>query len=299
MVAGSRAARRAGGPPQQRSPRFAARATPYRRNAYRGGAARGARVALAALLGALAACAQDPVSWRDPAPSGAAPDSAARLVVVAAGRAAVVPAPAEPPPPSLPAGACVGSARVARGRGGTRYAVWWQARADSSAALLAARSDDAGRTWGAPVPVDTFDRAALGCARPAPAVAADSASGYVHVAYFLVAPEGAGVFFAHAPEREAMFHAPVVIVFGERPVAVSVAARGDTVAVAYEDPNGAARGIGLALSATQGHVFERRLPLVSSPSVPATSPRVALGPRTVAVAWAERGELVVRVGQLR
>jgi hypothetical protein len=251
------------------------------------------------VFGALAACAQDPVSWRDPAPSGAAPDSGARLAVDVAGRVSVVPASAVPPHFVLPGGACAGSVRVAQGGGEARYAVWWRVREDSSAALLAARSGDGGRTWGRPIPVDTMDRATLGCARPAPAVAGDSSSGYVHVAYFLVAPEGAGVFFAHAPEGEAMFHAPVVIVFGERPAAVSVAARGDTVAVAYEDPNGAARGIGLALSVTQGHVFERRLPLVSSPSVPATSPRVALGARTVAVAWVERTELVVRVGRLQ
>ena len=238
------------------------------------------------------------MSWRDAAPSGAAPDSGARLAVDGAGRAVFVHEAAAAALAS-PAGACAGSLRSAAGGGAVRYAVWWRARADSSAALLAARSDDGGRSWGPPAAVDTLDGASLGCARPAPAIAADSTNGYVHVAYFLVAPEGAGVFFAHSMERGAMFHAPVVIVFGERPAAVSVAARGDTVAVAYEDPNGVARGIGLALSVTLGHIFERRLPLVSSPSVPATSPQVALGPRTVAVAWVERNEMVVRVGRLQ
>lgn len=193
--------------------------------------------------------------------------------------------------PSAPA--CRESVRVAWGgsSGTERYAVWWSLRADSSATLLAARSLDGGATWAAPQNVDTLDRSNVGCARPAPAIAADSVSGYVHVAYAMHAPEGTGVFFAHAMDRGAMYHSPVAIVYGDRLVDVDVASLRDTVAVAYMDPSMRNPRIGLALSRTMGHIFEVRIPAVTragSGQASAMSPAVALAPGHVAVAWLER-----------
>ena len=132
--------------------------------------------------------------------------------------------------------------------------------------------------------VDTADRGANGCRRPAASVAADAATGYVHVAYALVAPGAPGVFFAHSMPGHFMFHAPVPIVYGERPGRTSVAASGDVVAVAYEDPNAAEPRVGLALSRTLGHTFEHRV-AASTGVGAAVEPRVALAGGTVAVAW--------------
>ena len=61
------------------------------------------------------------------------------------------------------------------------------------------------------MPVDTLDRGTRGCARPSPAISFDPAGGYVHVVYFLDAPEGPGVFFAHSMDRGATLHSPVAI----------------------------------------------------------------------------------------
>jgi hypothetical protein len=155
------------------------------------------------------------------------------------------------------------------------------------------------------VAVDGRDRGVLGCGRPAADLAVDSASGYVDVVYFLQAPEGPGVFFSHSMDEGAMFHAPVAVVYGDRPASASVAAHHDTVAVAYEDPNGDRPRIWLALSRTDGHVFEWRGIEVSGANVASGSPRVAVRGRRVAVAWLERSgdgspaRAKVRMGAVR
>ena len=207
-------------------------------------------------------------------------------------------------PPDVPGEhRCVGSLRGVRDSASLRVAVWWSARADSTTRLVAALSTDAGATWAAPVPVDSLDRGARGCARPAPAVAYDPAGGYVHVAYFLDAPEGSGLFFAHSMDDGAMFHAPVPIVYGERPVVASVDAQRDTVAVAYENPNSREPQVSLALSRTAGHIFEDKAIVVSPGTFPATAPSVHVDGRRIDVQWWERqgGQPVLRrrVGTLR
>jgi hypothetical protein len=185
-------------------------------------------------------------------------------------------------------GACAGSVRVALSgsTGAERYVAWWAPRADSSAQLLAARSTDGGQSWSAPERVDTADHHPVGCKRPAPAIAADSASGYVHVAYAMRDPQGAGVFFSHSMDRGRMFHSAVTIVYGERLSDVAIAARGDTVAVAYVDPSSSHPPLGLALSHTMGHIFENRLVVPETKDV--GEPAVALGAGRVAVAWVHR-----------
>jgi hypothetical protein len=260
---------------------------------------------------ALGACAEPPVRWRESAVAPAAAGFDMRLALDSAGRVGWL-AP-EPPPPSIPAGSvlCPGSLRVARGGARAVYAVWWAPRPDSSAALLAARSADGGHSWPEIAPVDTADRGSNGCRRPAASVAADASTGYVHVAYTLVAPGAPGVFFAHAMPGRFMFHAPVPIIYGERPGRTSVAASGALVAVAYEDPNGVEPRVGLALSRTLGHTFEHRV-RASTGVGAAVEPRVALAGATVAVAWRQgrsvrglvgdaapvTGPLMVRLGEL-
>jgi hypothetical protein len=236
-------------------------------------------------LAMLAACSEPPVDWSTarsspPLESRAALTADGTLVVDSlAQRAAHVAAP-EP--------RCAGSLALARA-GSRLFAAWWTVRADSSALLLSARSDDGGVSWSKPAEVDTTDASVSGCRRTPPSIAADSASGYVHVAYALRGREGPGLFFSHSMDAGAMFHEPVPIVYGERLGRTSVAADGDHVVVAFEDPNSATPRIGLALSRTMGHIFEERLIPLSTDDGAASHPLAAVRGRRIAVAWERRG----------
>jgi hypothetical protein len=133
---------------------------------------------------------------------------------------------------------------------------------------------------------DSSDHSARGCGRPAPAIAANP-SGYVHLAYFAEPPQGSGVFYVHSMDKGVTFHAPVAVVFGDKPSAVSVAARGDTVAVAYEDPNSERPAIGVALSRTTGHIFSISS-IASPPSSRATLPVISIKGQAIRLWWSER-----------
>ncbi|HEU4538139.1 MAG TPA: sialidase family protein [Polyangiaceae bacterium] len=266
-----------------------------------------ARIAVVAML-FLAACEPGAVEWqgelaRHPAP----PDSVlASLGFDASGKLASAAADVTPPV-DYQGRACAATVRfgVARDRLGRELtaAAWWSLRPDSSVWLVAALSPNRGATWSPAAPVDTVDTGTRGCARPAPAVAIDPKSGYVHVAYWLEAPEGPGVFFSHSMDEGATYHAPIPIVYGNRPSAVAIDASGDSLAVAYEDPNSASPAIGLALSRTQGHLFERKGIVASPRGARAERPLVGLQGSTLLVGWIEPGEgagdVVVRRGSVK
>jgi hypothetical protein len=108
----------------------------------------------------------------------------------------------------------------------------------------------------------------------------------VHVAYWLEGPEGAGVFFSHSMEgAPLLFHAPVVVVYGERPSQTAVAAERSIVAVAYQDPNARSSRIALAVSRQDGHIFDHRLPALTPPAESAYAPRIALQGRRLTIGW--------------
>jgi hypothetical protein len=253
--------------------------------------ARGALAALVALVG----CIPDAVEWQgETLRTGGALGDSLRLALGEDGAPSFL---AEWSPHSWPSepALCLATRRAVQAPGGEAYASWFAVRADSSVVLRVARSDDDGRTWQTAVSADSTDIGRAGCARPVPYIAADSLNGYVHLVYHLDAREGAGLFFTHTMERGALFHAPVPIVYGDRPSHASVASRGDTVVVAYEDPNSRLPRIGLAISRTQGHIFERRLPASDDPGE-ARMPRVAVRGDRVAIAWTstQRGGVVPR-----
>jgi hypothetical protein len=224
-----------------------------------------------------AACTRPPVEWQGARTAAVAGD----VTIDATGR---IVAEDLAPPLALPATACPGSLRAIHS--GTRIeAVWWSPRADSSARLEFAHSSDGGAHWTIHSVVDSTDHGVTGCRRSPPAIAFDSASGYIHVSYGLVASEGAGLFFSHSMDAGALFHSPVPIMYGDRLGATSVSASGDIVAVAFEDPNSATPRIGLALSRTMGHIFESRMLPVSEENGAASHPIVAVRGRHVTVAW--------------
>ena len=83
-----------------------------------------------------------------------------------------------------------------------------------------------------------------------------------------------------------VLHTPVAVTHGERPVRSSVAGRGDTVVVAFEDPNAARPRILLAFSTGAGHAFSTH-EAVSPPGAVASAPRVSLTGDSVRVEWLE------------
>src|SRR2546423_13185668 len=234
------------------------------------------------------ACGPPPVEWtaqrsdsragRGDSALALRPDGSLELdtMVVLAARVSAPPAPV-----------CPSSLRLASASG-TLYAVWWAPRADSSARLLSAHSSDAGRSWSAVTPVDTTDRGVNGCRREPPAIAADPASGYVHVTYAMLAAEGPGIFFSHSMDGGASFHSPVPILYGDRLGRTSVAADGDLVVVGVAEPNSMLPRIGLAMSHTLGHIFEDRIVPVSDDQRGASPPLTAARGRRTPVAGGER-----------
>lgn len=179
------------------------------------------------------------------------------------------------------------------GRGEARYAAWWEARPNGSSALMLARSPDRGVHWETPLVADDRDAGNLRCARPLPALFADETTEYLHVTYHIAPPGSPGVYFTHsmnAPKLgasgEGVLHMTVPVTHGDRPVRTSVAGRGDTVVVAFEDPNSAKPRILLAFSTGAGHVFSTQ-EVVSLPGNAASSPRVSIAGDSVNVRWVE------------
>lgn len=246
-----------------------------------------------ALLFMCGACQSDRVRWE--APQAALGDTLGQLVVspdasVQFARALTAIAPVD----SL---GCPASYAVVVD-GTDAYAAWLRRRPDSSVAVMASRSLDGGRIWAAPATVDSVDVGRAGCRRPKPSIAA--ADGYVHVSYSLKAPEGYGVFFAHSMDRGATFHAPMIVVYGDRLSATATAANGLRVAIAYEDPSGSGKRIDVALSRTQGHTFEPR-ERASPDEMPATLPRIAIRDSIVALSFAgiDTTGRAVRIGRMK
>jgi len=261
------------------------------------------RIAAGILLVLASACVKSPVHWTVDRSTPLATDSARVLSpdgTLHPDSMLALAATINPPSSDI----CPGSLRLSRA-GGSLYAAWWKVRSDSSATLLSSRSLDRGRHWSIPAPVDTSDKGVSGCHRVAPSIAADSASGYVHITYPMVAPEGPGLFFAHSMDEGVTFHTPVAILYGDRLGRTSVAADGDIVVVGFEDPNSATPRIGLAISRTMGHIFERRILPLSEDVGTATRPLTAVRGHQIAVAWEQRASptapaaLDVRVGTLR
>jgi hypothetical protein len=259
----------------------------------------------------LPACAPAPVAWtagdlRERVPALEADVALARALMTALPGAAL----GDVPLADSAAGAqiaqepvCAASVRAVRAGAQGDGVVWWSARADGRAVLRMRSADTAG-TWRAARAVDTvLARDSIGCQRPSAAIALDARTGWVHVAYTLVAPEGPGVFYAHQMDPRAPFEPPRVIMYGEGRPAAAVASDGDVVAVAFENPNDRPT-IGLAVSRTGGHLFEPPV-RASSSSVTAVRPRVAVDGDSVAVGWIEPGAanapvtIVVRRGRLR
>jgi hypothetical protein len=248
-------------------------------------------------LVAASGCEKPPVEWQEPT---ALPDVGAvsRLVLDSAGRARFVAEPALATRPPEFEGLCSTSLRMAAAL--TRvFGTWWRVRPDSSSLLQVSSSADSGKTWAAPSAVDTTDVSSTGCNRPPPSIT--TVGDDVYVAYSMSAPEGTGVFFAHS--MGAMLHSPVTVIYGERLVPTAIAAEGERVVVAYDEPNGSRQQIDIAYSPTQGHIFEWRRTATRDIDV-ATSPSVALAGNVVAVAWATRRSTdsatsrVVRVGRI-
>jgi hypothetical protein len=219
-------------------------------------------------------CVNNPIEWGDVSYRAShLGDPDTRSAVMSAG----MPAAAETTAP------CVRSIRTA-GDSSELFRVWWASRSDSSVVLSMQRSGDRGATWQSPVTVESRDRGRRGCDRPAPGIFYDPASGYLHLVYFIEGGDGAGIFFSHSMDDGGMFHAPVPVVYGNRPSSAGVAGVGDSVVVVFEDPNATTPRIGIALSRSAGHIFEQRSE-VTPDDVAALAPWVALDHDKITVWW--------------
>lgn len=179
------------------------------------------------------------------------------------------------------------------GDGDERYRAGWDAR---TGALTVMRSADGGLSWEAPVIADRRRSPEPPCRRAPPSLFADSGNGFLHVAYFSEAAGGAGVYYVHSMDAArlvqvgpGMFEQPVALTYGRREARTSVASRGDTVVVAYEDPNSARGGIQLAVSSTAGHSFDLRVPLPGGTGAVA-HPSVELAAGRVTLTWREAAD---------
>jgi len=222
-----------------------------------------------AIFAIATACADDPVEWSATRYAGTPPPPAPTTSIVEV-------------PGIRP---CALSVRTVR-MGSAALAAWWDVRPDSSASLMVAKSPEPAAGWQAAVEVDSSDRSRRGCGRPPPAVTSDPAKGYVYLSYYAEPVSGDGIFFVHSMDNAATFHAPFPILFGENPARVAIAATGDRVVVAYEDPNSVQPRIGVALSRTEGHLFEERT-AASSDNSRAKQPIVVLAADTIRVWWSE------------
>jgi hypothetical protein len=187
--------------------------------------------------------------------------------------------------------------------GPIRFRAGW---GSNGGALTVMRSGDGGASWDAPVIVDART-SSVAC--PQLAVFADTINRYLHVGYFLDTRSDAGLYYAHsmnadrlAATGEGMFETPRAIIYGDRPVAISIASRGDTVAVVHEDPNSQQSRIMVALSTTAGHSFDHR-EQVSQQAGEAVRPSVELRVGEIHVAWTQVARAtarpVRRVGRFR
>ena len=226
----------------------------------------------------------EPIEWQAPRDIDGTIGATTRLVMDSAGDPRLVEEQAFTV--AVPSAACPGSLVTTRGRGSERYAAWFLSRFDSSVVLQVARSADGGTTWGTPVVADGRDHGRRGCSRPPPALLADSATAYVHAAYFIEPIEGAGVWYTHSMERGTLWHETIGVLYGDEPAAASIASAGDTVLVAYEHPGSGGTRLGLAISRQAGHTFAERLRVVHANGT-VREPRIAVRGKRIALAWRE------------
>jgi hypothetical protein len=231
------------------------------------------------MVALLTGCVKEPVEWGNVSyRQSQLGDPDARSAVMSASLPAVTGA----------SGVCIRSIRTAA-TGAEIFRAWWSSRSDSSVVLSMQHSADHGRAWQPPVEVESRDRGRRGCDRPAPGIFYDPVTGYLHLVYFIEASDGAGVFFAHSMDKGGMFHSPVPVVFGNSPSVASVAGHGDSVVVAFEDPNSTTPRIGIVLSHQTGHIFDQR-GQVTPDDVPAVAPWIALDSNRITVWWKTPGD---------
>ncbi len=235
------------------------------------------------------ACAKEPIEWQPPRDLSGTIGATTRLVLDERGTPHLVDQPM--PTVVLPAAACSTSVVTARARGDEWYAAWFLARFDSSVVLMVSRSTNGGSAWSTPVVADGRDRGGRGCSRPRPALTADTASAYVHAAYFIEPIEGTGVWYTHSMEQGTIWHQTIGVLYGDEPVTASIASAGDTVLVAYEHPGSGGSRLGVAISREAGHTFAERLRVVRV-SGTVREPRIALEDGRVALAWLEQARAV-------
>jgi hypothetical protein len=250
----------------------------------------------------LAGCGEpSPVDWDAEQRIAAVIAPGARLVISESGKPAIVQGwtPLKWPEDST---ACANTHVGARARGDTAYAAWWHLNAYGYADLMLARSDD-GIRWNAPEIMGGAVGTERACSRPLPAIAVDSTTGAVYLAWHGMSQWGPGMLFAEVPTKG---RAPFAVrIDSMEPVmrVASVAAFRDTVAVLWEASSEEGSELRLAISMRAGHIPMARA-TVRSRDTRVFAPLVSVRDGRVAMAWneARRGDAppsaAARVGRI-
>lgn len=179
----------------------------------------------------------------------------------------------------------------------TVYVAWRHIYRPNLRDIAVARSDDGGRTFGAPVRVSEDGWALDGCPDDGPALGVD-ARGALHVAWPTLAGDAKGVFYSRSDDGGRTF-APRVRVDSSPAGAAhpQMAVAGDLVLVAWDEADGARRRVALREIAAD----TARAPVLGPTTVlsdgPAVYPAVAATGEGAVVAWTEAGgsSSVIRV----
>ena len=175
--------------------------------------------------------------------------------------------------------------------GKTAYLAWRGVLPGNIRDVVVARSEDGGRTWGAPVRVHADGWVFDGCPHAGPALQVDSA-GRVHVAWWTGKEGAAGVFYARSDDGARTFGAPVPLGVApfSRPAHAQLAlGPGGAVVAAWDDGTVKVPRVVMRVSRDGGASFAPAVAL-SAAGRAAGYPVVGLARdgRQVTVAWSEQ-----------
>jgi hypothetical protein len=196
---------------------------------------------------------------------------------------------------------------VAAGPGGVVYVAWRHIYPPNLRDVAVARSDDGGRTFGAPVRVSEDGWALDGCPDDGPAIGVD-ARGVLHVVWPTLAIPGGrkGIFYSRSVDGGRTF-APRARV-DESPGGAAhpqLAVAGESVFVAWEEASGGRRRVSLReIIGNDGPEAPAALARMGPTTVlsagPASYPALTSTPGAVVVAWTEEESAasVIRLARL-
>jgi hypothetical protein len=176
---------------------------------------------------------------------------------------------------------------VAVGGNGAIYVAWRAVLPGDVRDVVVMKSEDGGKSWGAPVRARADAWIYPGCPHAGPAMRVDG-QGTVHIAWWTGKSGEAGVYYAQSTDGGRSFEAqPIAVEERSQPAHVQLALSpaGD-VLVAWDDGHGEIPRVLLRRSSDGGRSFAAAS-LVSERGIAAGYPVLAVYGDSVAVAWSQ------------